>query len=651
MQVAARAGQACQVELLLVYGADPGAVDKTGKNAADSAKSSGHSGIASRLNHAQFELSDRLSFYLCQKRPDHSSGNHFVIPDVVQERPEEAKVAKRRLQGLNNAVFEELAIDVYDEVDRRETDAIWAALEGNTNKSMIINMPFLPVNPDYGTTRNQARQKLARLESHEFATLVVDVLKEIRRRQTEMSSGGTWTSTLTKTSSPLRETGSSFLRDATKMGLTKSLPTGTLARTTSGLSDDEPIYDHVASDDDYYHIPEKTLPKNSTTSSPSKSSSSGASNNAWRKPESAPTTLQSAEYEQLRAQLENSEQKVQALIDSNDDMRGEINRLAGMVGKLMNENLLLRNSSIAAATAGVANNAESSPTHSAVYNNTGSRHSGGGGSSSSLSGSVPSTGEMLARGSPGPKQPPPPPPLRTTAVTSIYDQPITRSPSRQQPQQVYSNSGPASLPGNYGAVHRPVVGRPPQPPYGPPLSFGQYNHGNFDDYDARASGSASLPPFSHEYAVVGGMGGGGGSSTGMGSLLSSPTYVDLLPSQEEVVRRTEAITRCIQELLISAKDEKFDEFIPCSERIVRAVGDMAALFPSLQDPSMAEDFPGVTSSLLSLTAAASRFETECRILIVRSQKEPLNQGFVTQQVIQCAFDIAKSTKQLVALFQ
>jgi hypothetical protein len=28
LQVAARAGQACQVELLLVYGADPGAVDK-----------------------------------------------------------------------------------------------------------------------------------------------------------------------------------------------------------------------------------------------------------------------------------------------------------------------------------------------------------------------------------------------------------------------------------------------------------------------------------------------------------------------------------------------------------------------------------------------------------------------------------------------
>ena len=53
----------------------------------------------------------------------------------------------------------------------------------------------------------------------------------------------------------------------------------------------------------------------------------------------------------------------------------------------------------------------------------------------------------------------------------------------------------------------------------------------------------------------------------------------------------------------------------------------------------------------TLTDAANHFETECRILIMRSQKEPLHQSFVTQQVIQCAFDIAKSTKQLVAQFQ
>jgi len=125
----------------------------------------------------------------------------------------------------------------------------------------------------------------------------------------------------------------------------------------------------------------------------------------------------------------------------------------------------------------------------------------------------------------------------------------------------------------------------------------------------------------------------------------STVYQEVLPSQEEVVRRTEAITRCIQELLISAKDEKFDSFIPCSERIVRAVTDMVLLFP--EEPGHS----AVSSSLSSLTAAATHFETECRMLILRSQKEPLNQNFVTQQVIQCAFDIAKATKQLVALFQ
>ena len=35
----------------------------------------------------------------------------------------------------------------------------------------------MPVNPEYGTSRNQARQKLARLDRAEFAQLVIDVLK------------------------------------------------------------------------------------------------------------------------------------------------------------------------------------------------------------------------------------------------------------------------------------------------------------------------------------------------------------------------------------------------------------------------------------------------------------------------------------------
>lgn len=33
------------------------------------------------------------------------------------------------MTGLSNKVFEELAVDVYDEVDRRETDVLWSKTE------------------------------------------------------------------------------------------------------------------------------------------------------------------------------------------------------------------------------------------------------------------------------------------------------------------------------------------------------------------------------------------------------------------------------------------------------------------------------------------------------------------------------------------
>jgi G protein-coupled receptor kinase interacting protein 2 len=83
VQVAGRAGQACQVELLLVYGADPGAVDKSGRTASDYARQSGHGGLASRIDSSQFELSDRMSFFLTGKRPEHSAGIHFIVPEFA----------------------------------------------------------------------------------------------------------------------------------------------------------------------------------------------------------------------------------------------------------------------------------------------------------------------------------------------------------------------------------------------------------------------------------------------------------------------------------------------------------------------------------------------------------------------------------------
>ena len=56
--------------------------------------------------------------------------------------------------------------------------------------------------------------------------------------------------------SPLRE---SAARSHTNQGFTKSLPQflpGVPGVTSAGADPDDPIYDYVASDDDYYHIPE-----------------------------------------------------------------------------------------------------------------------------------------------------------------------------------------------------------------------------------------------------------------------------------------------------------------------------------------------------------------------------------------------------------
>ena len=587
--------------------------------------------------------------------------------------------------------------------------------------------------------------------------LVIDVLKEIRRRQSEINTNFPSTANLLN-KSPLRETGPT---NRTKTGInTKSLPLASL-KMMSGFSDEEPIYDYVASDDDYYHIPDDeekddnskskdkdtssnrgsgsgsgTISKRppsgslmsrqstvgSSNSSPAKSSSSiGTSagsastaqiglhtnsnlpvhsnnDNNQQRLSGGNLTAPSSEFKQLKAQLDHSEQKVQALIDSNDDMRTEIAKLTQTVSLLVGENANLRmasitdsglSSSVLSNSSKVSappqqyttgqfnnNNISSLPTIAPAHVSTVPL--------SSASNDISIQTINNARGSPGPKQPPPPPPLRTGTV-SMYEVPRPHSRTGSAAGSTGSGTmgsngsagGPTSLPSNgsnYMTLQQrgPYAGSPNVVPMPPQSSlqgtlpgqntlstFSQYDGtyvGNYD-YDPntgvgnRGSSSGgsglhySLPqqPPSYEYAVIGG-----------GNGISDSN----LPSQEEVVRRTEAITRCIQELLISAKDEKFDAFIPCSERIVRAVTDMVSLFPGTTvptDPEKQDDgyLPNeaVYESLATLTDAANHFETECRILIMRSQKEPLHQSFVTQQVIQCAFDIAKSTKQLVAQFQ
>ncbi|KAG1929864.1 ARF GTPase-activating protein GIT1 [Pimephales promelas] len=285
LHVAAKAGQVLQAELLVVYGADPGAPDINGRTPIDYARQAGHVELAERLVECQYELTDRLAFYLCGRRPDHKNG-HYIIPQMADslDLSELAKAAKKKLQALNNRLFEELAMDVYDEVDRRENDAVWLTTQ---NHSTLVTersaVPFLPVNPEYSATRNQGRQKLARFNAREFATLIIDILSDAKRRQHGKG--------LTSPTDPL---------------------------DLSQADDDQHDYDSVASDEDTDS--ELTAQNNNNTHRNNRAKSMDSSDLS-----DGPITLQ--EYLEVKKALASSEAKVQQLMKVNNNLSEELRRL------------------------------------------------------------------------------------------------------------------------------------------------------------------------------------------------------------------------------------------------------------------------------------------------------------------------------------
>ncbi|XP_008941155.1 PREDICTED: ARF GTPase-activating protein GIT2, partial [Merops nubicus] len=306
LHVAAKAGQTLQAELLSVYGADPGTQDSNGKTPVDYARQGGHHELAERLVEIQYELTDRLAFYLCGRKPEHKNGQHFVIPQMADSSldvSELAKAAKKKLQSLSNHLFEELAMDVYDEVDRRETDAVWLATQ---NHSTLVTettvVPFLPVNPEYSSTRNQGRQKLARFNAHEFATLVIDILSDAKRRQQ---------------GNPL--TGS-------KENVELILKSISNQHSSESQDNDQPDYDSVASDED------TDLETNAAKSNRQKSLDSDLSD--------GPVTAQ--EYMQVKNALVASEVKIQQLMKVNINLSDELRIMQKKLQTLQSENTTLR---------------------------------------------------------------------------------------------------------------------------------------------------------------------------------------------------------------------------------------------------------------------------------------------------------------------
>ncbi|XP_032561952.1 ARF GTPase-activating protein GIT2 isoform X5 [Chiroxiphia lanceolata] len=552
LHVAAKAGQTLQAELLTVYGADPGTQDSSGKTPVDYARQGGHHELAERLVEIQYELTDRLAFYLCGRKPEHKNGQHFVIPQMADRRlsldvSELAKAAKKKLQSLSNHLFEELAMDVYDEVDRRETDAVWLATQ---NHSTLVTettvVPFLPVNPEYSSTRNQGRQKLARFNAHEFATLVIDILSDAKRRQQ---------------GNPL--TGS-------KENVELILKSISNQHSSESQDNDQPDYDSVASDED------TDLETNAAKSNRQKSLDSDLSD--------GPVTAQ--EYMQVKNALVASEVKIQQLMKVNINLSDELRIMQKKLQTLQSENTNLRRQA----------------TTNIYQVQSGSEYPD------------PTTNSSLKRR----------PSARGSRPMSMYE-----TGSGQKPY----------LP--MGEVTYPEENSPRLQPFPPHASkLEKQSSVSESDYDNPTTPVELEEPGSgrkgRQRSIV---------WQGEGSIPedTDPAPSSSLPSTEDVIRKTEQITKNIQELLRAAQENKHDSYIPCSERIHVAVTEMAALFPKKPKSEL------VRTSLRLLTSSAYRLQSECRKALPVESSPSTDIQLVTQQVIQCAYDIAKAAKQLVTI--
>nr|XP_006204833.1 ARF GTPase-activating protein GIT2 isoform X10 [Vicugna pacos] len=552
LHVASKAGQILQAELLAVYGADPGTQDASGKTPVDYARQGGHHELAERLVEIQYELTDRLAFYLCGRKPDHKNGQHFIIPQMADsslDLSELAKAAKKKLQSLSNHLFEELAMDVYDEVDRRETDAVWLATQ---NHSTLVTettvVPFLPVNPEYSSTRNQGRQKLARFNAHEFATLVIDILSDAKRRQQ---------------GSPL---------SGSKDNVELILKTVNNQHSIENQDNEQPDYDSVASDED------TDLEAAASKANRQKSLDSDLSD--------GPVTVQ--EFMEVKNALVASEAKIQQLMKVNNNLSDELRIMQKKLQTLQSENSNLRKQATTNIYQ-VQTDSEYTDTsnHSSLKRRPSAR------------GSRPMS--MYETGS-GQKPYLPMGEVNHPEESRTRLQPFPAHASRLEKQ----NSTPES---DYDNT----------PNDRDPDDLGSSRKGRQRSMVWQGDGSVPDPAEPH----------------------AAPSPV--LPSTEDVIRKTEQITKNIQELLRAAQENKHDSYIPCSERIHIAVTEMAALFPKKPKSDM------VRTSLRLLTSSAYRLQSECKKTLPGDPGPPTDIQLVTQQVIQCAYDIAKAAKQLVTI--
>ncbi|NXU69845.1 GIT1 protein, partial [Horornis vulcanius] len=583
LHVAAKAGQILQAELLVVYGADPGAPDVNGRTPIDYARQAAQHELAERLVECQYELTDRLAFYLCGRKPGENNP-HFLFPPLPippsLDLSELAKAAKKKLQALSNRLFEELAMDVYDEVDRRENDAVWLTTQ---NHSTLVTersaVPFLPVNPEYSATRNQGRQKLARFNAREFATLLIDILGEAKRRQQGKSL--------------LSPTENTQIRQQTGPAHPTPAPS------------ERPEHGH----------PPGTAPPHRRDRQAFSMYEPGSALKPFGQP-----------VEELVTRLQPFSPGVSVL---------------GWVGGFWG-----------AAVPPAPQGAGSGPRGAVTF-----RVSPGGGGRGSVLHAHPGQrvpGKGAAAGAA--------PAWDVDVAFGMSCPPTALNPpgSGRGPPQGMAAAGCSCMQG--GGVPRarpplhvtgirkgPSASSVPFPPSSPLLScppdgarhmskLDRHGSGTDSDYDNTQAGEVLISMEGKRFGDL--------SKDEDFPHELDPLDGELdpgLPSTEDVILKTEQVTKNIQELLRAAQESKHDSFVPCSEKIHSAVTEMASLFP--KKPALET----VRSSLRLLNASAYRLQSECRKTVPPEPGAAVDYQLLTQQVIQCAYDIAKAAKQLVTI--
>ncbi|ESN94038.1 hypothetical protein HELRODRAFT_193811 [Helobdella robusta] len=598
LHVAAYSNQLSQAELLLIYGADPAVLDNHGKTPLDLARSNGFQDLADRLVECQYELTDGLAFYLCKRKPDHKMGQHFINLEVSDglESSELAKGAKKKLQALSNHLFEELAMDVYDEVDRRENVEIWLQSQPpspNTGVSEKQVVPFLPANPEFSATRNQGRQKLAKFNKREFATLIVDILNDAKRRYVGVLSpvdGKNDKQLLNMTS-----TSNNTSNDIQNSNKQQQQPSS----TKQGGGGGDPIYDQVYTEGDYAIIGEGLCAQienmsmsNSAFDKANQSSSSSKSNSS------------SDEAAILKRSLIESQQQCQQLVHELENSRAryrqleeEVVVLRTTIEKLRHENQVYRS---------FANSVESPTTTSSAM---------------AIGGSNVHQQQQQHQ----------------QQLHQLQQHPRWTCMERSEVQRQLNFKG-VNVGIDFPSPPQDLLMTSKSADFEVKDNKPSHNQWHSEEttnmnstMDSTMNDSFSLPNSGGSTMVSEGLMGVGAGGRGM-------------PSQEEVVRKTERITKALQELFQMAQDNSYNAYSGCSDRIQGAVTDMMQLFPSAKMMTSVSQL----EALRMLEEGSERIrELCCRV----PQDSPADAKLHTQKIIQTAYDIAKAAKKLVTAYE